>query len=97
MKIFLLLIASIAVGWLLRNVRLLRLLRYTTTWTVWALIFVFGFTLGSNEAIVRDFLSFGLTAFCVAFAGVAGSVLAAWGVGKVIDKKYGGDAKGGKP
>lgn len=96
MKIFLLLVLSIAVGWLLRNVKLLHYFRYTTTWTVWALILVFGFTLGSNETIVRDFLSFGLTAFCVAFAGVAGSVLAAWGVGKVIDKKDRSDTKGGK-
>ena len=87
MRILLLLAISIGAGVLLKNVRHLRYLHHTSTWTVWLLLLAFGFTLGSNEAIVRDFLHFGLTTFAVAFAGVAGSVLAAWGVRMVIDKK----------
>lgn len=87
MKILLILILSIGAGVLLRRVRQLRYLQYTSTWTVWALLLVFGFTLGSNEALVRDFPRLGLTAFCVAFAGVAGSVLAAWGIGRFLDRK----------
>lgn len=80
------LVLSIGAGVLLRKVRHLRYLQYTSTWTVWALILVFGFTLGSNEAIVRDFLHFGLMAFVVALAGVAGSVLAAWVMQAVMER-----------
>lgn len=87
MKILLLLVLSIGAGLLLRNVRQLRYLQYTSAWTVWALLLVFGITLGSNESIVGNFIHFGFTAFVVAFAGVAGSVLAAWGVRNVMDNK----------
>lgn len=86
MKILLILALSIGVGALLRNVRSMRYLRYTSMWTVWALLLVFGFTLGSNEDIVRDFPRFGLTAIVVALAGVVGSVLAAWAAKTIIDK-----------
>lgn len=51
------------------------------------MLLVFGFTLGSNEALVMDFPRLGLTAFCVAFAGVAGSVLAAWSIAPFLDRK----------
>lgn len=87
MKILLLLFISVGLGVLLRKIRQLHWLGHTSTWTVWALLLVFGFTLGCNEAIVRDFLHFGFTAFALAFAGVAGSVLFAWLVKMAIDKR----------
>lgn len=87
MLILLILAVSVFVGWLLRNVKVLARLEHTATWTVWLLIFVFGISLGSNEAIVNDFARFGLTAGAVAVAGVIGSVLAAWGVGYYMDKR----------
>lgn len=86
MFILLLLLISIGVGLLLKRYRFPRHLERTTTWTVWLLIFFFGISLGSNEAIVADFARFGLTALVVAQAGVAGSVLAAWGLKTFIDK-----------
>ena len=86
MAVLFLLIASICVGIMLRRFRALRHIERTSTWTVWMLIFVFGISLGSNEEIVNDFARFGLTALTVAMAGVVGSVLAAWGIGKYIDK-----------
>lgn len=89
MLILLLLVISICAGLLLRRVKVLRHLETTATWTVWLLIFVFGISLGSNEAIVSDFARFGYTAAAVALAGVAGSVLAAWGVRHYVDKGKG--------
>ncbi|MCM1373103.1 MAG: lysine exporter LysO family protein [Bacteroides sp.] len=87
MKILLLLLLSIGCGLLLRNVRQLRYLQYTSTWTVWALLLFFGIALGGNDAIVGNFIHYGFTAFVVAIAGVAGSVLAAWGVRMAMDNK----------
>lgn len=87
MKILLLLALSIVAGLLLRNVRQLSYLRYTSTWTVWALLLVFGITLGGDDTIVGNFIHYGFTAFVVAIAGVAGSVLAAWCVSMVMDNK----------
>lgn len=71
---------------LLQKCKPLRHLERTATWTVWLLIFVFGISLGSNETIINDFGRFGLTALVVSWAGIVGSVLAAWGVKRYIDK-----------
>ena len=65
----------------------LRHLERTATWTVWTLIFVFGISLGSNKSVVADFAHFGFAAVVMAFAGVAGSVLAAWAIRGFIDRR----------
>lgn len=85
--ILLLLVVSVCVGSLLRKCRVLRHLGQTATWTVWLLIFVFGINLGSNDMIVNDFARFGLTAMILSLAGIVGSVLAAWGIGRYIDRR----------
>lgn len=85
--ILLLLVVSVCVGSLLRKCRVLRHLGQTATWTVWLLIFVFGINLGSNDVIVNDFARFGLTAMILSLAGIVGSVLAAWGIGRYIDRR----------
>lgn len=87
MLIILILILSVCVGLLLQKHRGLRHLERSATYTVWLLIFVFGISLGSNREIVSDFGRFGFTAAVIAVAGVAGSVLAAWGVKSFIAKK----------
>lgn len=85
--ILLLLVVSVCVGSLLRKCRVLRHLGQTATWTVWLLIFVFGINMGSNDVIVNDFARFGLTAMILSLAGIVGSVLAAWGIGRYIDRR----------
>lgn len=85
--ILLLLVVSICVGSLLRKCRVLRHLGHTATWTVWLLIFVFGINLGSNDVIVNDFARFGLMAMILSLAGIVGSVSAAWGIGRYIDRR----------
>lgn len=85
--ILLLLVVSVCVGSLLRKCRGLRHLGQTATWTVWLLILVFGINLGSNDVIVNDFARFGLTAMILSLAGNVGSVLAAWGIGRYIDRR----------
>ena len=86
MIVLLILLTSILIGIALRKYRIVRHLGKTATFTVWLLIFVFGISLGSNKEIVSDFGRLGITAVIVALMGVAGSVLAAWGLKLVIDK-----------
>ena len=71
---------------MLRTRRIVRHLGKTATLTVWLLIFVFGISLGSNKEIVSDFGRLGITSVIAALMGVAGSVLAAWGLKSVIDR-----------
>lgn len=85
MIILLLLLISVSIGIMLRKYRIVRHLGKTAALTVWLLIFVFGITLGSNKEIVCDLGTLGITAVIVALMGVAGSVIAAWGL-SVIDK-----------
>lgn len=107
MLILIVLIASVVAGMALRRLAgsghgvwsrveaLAGRLGQTATITVWLLIFVFGVSLGSNQEIVSDFPRFGLTAAIVAAAGVVGSVIASWIVGRLIDKRGKVD-KGGR-
>lgn len=86
MLVLLLLMVSVGAGVLLRNVKALRHVGRTATWTVWLLIFVFGISLGSNDAIVNELAAFGFKALIVALAGVSGSVLAAWAIEHYVNK-----------
>lgn len=89
MIILLILFLSVSAGTMLRKYRIVRHIGKTSTWTVWMLIFVFGVSLGSNKEIVSDFGRFGMTAAIVGLMGVAGSVLAAWGLKRVSSIKSG--------
>lgn len=87
MFIILILAVSVCIGLALRNFRFIRHIDRTATWTVWLLIFIFGISLGSNEAIVADFSRFGLSALVLALAGVAGSVVAVCGISRYLDRR----------
>lgn len=47
---------------------------------IWALLFLLGLEVGSNERIVSGLATLGLEALLIAVAGTLGSVLAAWGL-----------------
>ncbi len=87
MFVLLILLICIGIGTLLRRYRIIRILEHTATWTVWLIIFVFGISLGSDSNIISDFPHFGFTAFLIALAGVAGSILAAWALRSFIDQR----------
>lgn len=87
MLVLLILIVSVLIGLLLRRWHWIRFVERSSTWTVWLIIFVFGVSLGSNETITNDFSQFGITAFLVAIAGIAGSVSAGWIYSRYIGKR----------
>lgn len=77
--IFLALAAGTLLGYLLRNrKRLLHLADHVSSISVFALLFLLGLSVGANEAITRNMVEVGLQALSLSVAGIAGSVLFAW-------------------
>ena len=58
-RIVLLLFAGIGAGYLLRNWSFVARLERGVSLTVWALLFVFGVTIGSNRELIVNFGRFG--------------------------------------
>ena len=58
-RIVLLLFAGIGAGYLLRNWSFVARLERGVSLTVWALLFVFGVTIGSNRELIANFGRFG--------------------------------------
>lgn len=59
-RIVLLLFAGIGAGYLLRNWSFVARLERGVSLTVWALLFVFGVTIGSNRELIAQFRTFRL-------------------------------------
>ena len=81
-----LLIAGIAIGYGGRKSSVLRYFSEKVSWTVLLLLFVFGISIGSDEAIMRDLGSLGLTALLFAAATIAGSLAFVWVIVRITRK-----------
>ena len=88
-RIVLLLFAGIGAGYLLRNWSFVARLERGVSLTVWALLFVFGVTIGSNRELIVNFGRFGWQA-CL---GVAGSFAAVFVVRRYFFRKGGSDER----
>ena len=86
MIILLILAVSVVAGMLLRRIEWIGRFSDATGWTVFALLFVFGITIGMDSNLVSHFSELGVKAVLAAVAGVAGSVLFAWLFAKFIDR-----------
>lgn len=75
--IILLMAVGALTGHLLRHIRLLRQVEKSASLTVFALLFVLGLSIGSNQLIIENLDRFGWQAAVLATAGTAGSILAA--------------------
>lgn len=71
---------GIAVGYFLRKIEFLQKIGKPVSYTILVLLFLLGISVGANESIVNNLATLGGQAFLIAFAGTAGSVLAAWAV-----------------
>ena len=89
-RIVLLLFAGIGAGYLLRNWSFVARLERGVSLTVWALLFVFGVTIGSNRELIVNFGRFGWQAACL---GVAGSFAAVFVVRRYFFRKGGSDER----
>jgi uncharacterized membrane protein YbjE (DUF340 family) len=74
--VLLFMFAGIAVGYLMRKIRISFINGITTT-LIWALLFILGLDVGVNENVVRNFGKLGFEAFLVAFFATLGSIIGA--------------------
>ena len=88
LKIVAIMFGGMAVGFLLRR-RKLSWITAVITVLIWLLLFFLGVDVGENEKIIYGLKDLGLEALFLAFAGIAGSVLLAWGLWVVSQKKGG--------
>jgi len=72
-----LMLAGIAIGFLLRQKRL-KWINQVITVLIWLLLFLLGITVGSNKQIIDGLRNLGLEALFLSVAGIIGSVLCAW-------------------
>lgn len=85
--ILLILSASMGLGIIMRRMRIIKSFSEAAQYTVYAMLLVFGLSIGSNPDVMSRLGEFGLQATVLAFAGVAGSMLAAWLLYKFTSKK----------
>lgn len=84
-----LMLAGILLGCFLRG-RNLKKIRKVITVLIWLLLFILGMEVGGNERIMEGLRTIGREAFLLAIGGTLGSVVAAWGLWKILHGKKGG-------
>lgn len=83
-----LMLTGICIGYIFRQHNL-KFIQQIVTTLIWILLFLLGTEVGHNEAIIKGLHTIGLQALLLTLAGVAGSILAAWGLWVYISKKGG--------
>jgi len=68
---------GILCGYLVRKKQVIHIQRVTTL-LIWALLFLLGLNIGSNQQIINSIGSLGLEALAIALAATLGSLIAAW-------------------
>lgn len=86
-RILLLLLLGVGVGYGLRRLPAVRRVESTTRFTVYALLFVFGTTLGMNRSLISQLGYFGWQAAVIALLGALGSFGAASLLQRLVSRK----------
>lgn len=81
--------AGVVVGYLLKGIPLLQKLGRPITYTIYALLFLLGASVGTNPQIIENLRTLGLQALLLAAAATAGSVLMGWLVYRLVINKGG--------
>lgn len=84
-----LMLTGMLLGYLFRS-RNLRKIHQLITLLIWALLFILGVEVGSNEQIIKGLHTIGLEAVVLTLGGTMGSVLAAWALWRTLYKRKGG-------
>lgn len=81
-------LTGMLLGYLFRK-RNLKKIHQIITLLIWLLLFILGVEVGDNEQIIKGLHTIGLEAVILTLGGTLGSVIAAWGLWKVLYKKGG--------
>jgi uncharacterized membrane protein YbjE (DUF340 family) len=76
---------GVCIGYFLRG-RNAHSLQRVITVLIWALLFLLGIEVGSNETIVRSLATLGAEAVLLSLGGLLGSVWAAWALWKYVSR-----------
>ena len=78
---------GIVLGYFFRNMDFVKNTEKTISYTIILLLFVMGFSVGSNDKIIENLGTFGWQAAIIAISATCGSILAAWIVLTLFFKK----------
>lgn len=59
----------------------------TISYTIYAMLFLFGITIGQNREVISNIGEFGLQALFLAVMGILGSVLVGWMLVRILQRK----------
>lgn len=76
-----LMVSGIILGYILRN-KNLKFIQKGITCAIFALLFLLGLSVGTNNTIMDNLGTIGLDALVITLGAVAGSVFCAWGIYK---------------
>ena len=80
------LFVSTALGLLLRNVTMFKKLERTIAYTIYAMLFTFGITIGSNPDFFDNIGRYGIQAVILSVASIIGSIFASMLAWKILRK-----------
>ncbi len=80
---------GISVGYLCRHVPAFKGLEHSISYTIFAMLFIFGITIGANQSLLNNIGEFGIQAAILAICGVLGSLVASFIAYKLFIKKGG--------
>lgn len=86
LKIVVIMFCGVGTGYLLRNKKMSFIGRIITV-LIWLLLFLLGIEVGSNPRIIQGLQALGWEALVLTLGGSAGSVLFAWALWRMIDRK----------
>ncbi len=84
-----LLLAGAATGYLFRGRTFFKAIDQSTAYTIYAMLFIFGITIGANEELINDIAKFGMQATLLALSAILGSIVASYFAYKIFLKKGG--------
>jgi len=88
-RIVFILFLGVAVGYAFRNVHFVHSFSKCTRYTIMALLFVFGISIGCNRKLIDNLGTLGSQAALISILGIIGSFLAAILLHSVLNKKEG--------
>lgn len=84
-----LLLAGIAAGYAFSGRKVFKALDQSTSWTIYAMLLIFGITIGANKDLVAKIGQYGVQAAVIAIAAVLGSVVASAVAWRIYVRKGG--------
>lgn len=78
---------GVGVGFLLRKINTLQNINSSIQYTIYLLLFLLGFSIGTNKQIINNFGRLGMEAIIISVASTLGSICMAWIVFRLFFKK----------